>query len=387
MGIKGLTRLISDNAPEAITYKKIGAYQGRRIAIDASMSIYQFMIAVRPGMDGMMLTDASGAETSHLVGLLYRTIRLMMMGIKPLYVFDGKPPEMKSEELVKRREARAKAEAELLKATKADDAEAIEKFSKRTLRVTKEHMAECQRLLTLMGVPWIEAPSEAEAQCAALAKAGKVFAAGSEDTDTLTFGSPILLRNLTASAARKLDIMELDLERALQGLGLTMAQFIDVCILCGCDYCDSIRGIGPVRALQFIKQYGSIEGMLEKIDTTKYVVPDNWNFAVARRLFTDPDVMPADQVDLKANAEAGLDETGLMQYLVEEKGFDTVRISRAVQKIKDIRKKAKGSQTHLDSFFGRPTVIVNQNRKRKAIADAKAKRAGKKRKGNGKPRR
>lgn len=333
-----------------------------------------------------MLTDANGETTSHIVGLLYRTIRLMMNGIKPFYVFDGKPPNLKSGELTKRREAREKADKELLQAQKEDDQEAIEKLSKRTLRVTKVHMAECQRLLTLMGVPWMEAPSEAEAQCAELARGGKVYGAGSEDTDTLTFASPILLRNLTASAARKLDIMEMDLERVLAGLGLTHDQFIDVCILCGCDYCDSIRGIGPVRALKLIKEHGSIEGVLENINREKYIVPENWNYVIARQLFKTPDVTPADDVDLKANAEDGLDEEGLRTFLVDEKGFDPSRLENAIKKIKTIRKSNVGSQTHLDAFFGRPTVVVNPNKKRKAIAAAKAKRA-KKKKGGGKPRR
>lgn len=86
-----------------------------------------------------------------------------------------------------------------------------------------------------------------------------MFAAGSEDMDTLTFGSPVLLRHLTFSEARKAPILEVNLEKALEGLAMTMDQFIDLCILLGCDYLDSVKGVGPTTAIKLLKQYGSIE--------------------------------------------------------------------------------------------------------------------------------
>jgi flap endonuclease-1 len=108
----------------------------------------------------------------------------------------------------------------------------------------QEQNEECRRLLKLMGIPFVIAPCEAEAQCAELCKSGKVFAAGSEDMDTLTFQSPILLRHLTFSEARKMPIIEVHLDSVLAGLEMNMDQFVDLCILLGCDYCDSIKGIG-----------------------------------------------------------------------------------------------------------------------------------------------
>jgi len=94
MGIKGLTALISQHAPNAIKEHEIKTLFGRKVAIDASMSIYQFLIAVRQ-KDGEMLTNDAGETTSHLMGFFYRTIRIVENGIKPAYVFDGKPPELK----------------------------------------------------------------------------------------------------------------------------------------------------------------------------------------------------------------------------------------------------------------------------------------------------
>lgn len=188
----------------------------------SSMSIYSFLIAVRSG--GEMLTNEEGETTSHLMGMFYRTLRIVDNGIKPLYVFDGAPPKLKSGELAKRFQRKAEATEMHEEAKEIGTAEEMEKFSRRTVRVSKEHNAECQRLLKLMGVPYIIAPTEAEAQCAVLARAGKVYAAASEDMDTLCFNSPILLRHLTFSEQRKEPIQEIHLDKVLQGLNMDRKQ-------------------------------------------------------------------------------------------------------------------------------------------------------------------
>ena len=145
-------------------------------------------------------------------------------GIKPLYVFDGAPPKLKSGELAKRTARKSEATEAHEEAKETGTAEDVEKFSRRTVRVTREHNAECKKLMQLMGVPYIDAPTEAEAQCAALARAGKVYAAASEDMDTLCFETPILLRHLTFAEQRKEPIQEIDLKRALDGLGMDRGQ-------------------------------------------------------------------------------------------------------------------------------------------------------------------
>jgi flap endonuclease-1 len=188
------------------------------------MSIYSFLIAVRSG--GEMLTNEDGETTSHLMGMFYRTLRIVDNGIKPVYVFDGAPPKLKSGELAKRFQRKATATEGLEEAKETGTAEDVEKFSRRTVRVTREHNAECQRLLKLMGVPYIIAPTEAEAQCAVLAKAGKVYAAASEDMDTLCFDSPVLLRHLTFSEQRKEPIQEIFTEKVLAGLNMERKQVI-----------------------------------------------------------------------------------------------------------------------------------------------------------------
>lgn len=138
------------------------------------MCLYQFLIAVRT--EGAQLTSVDGETTSHLLGAFYRTIRLIENGIKPVYVFDGKPPDLKSGELNKRQEKRAEAQKALEKATEAGDATEIDKFNRRLVKVTKQHAEEVKQLLSLMGVPYIDAPCEAEAQCAALVGFLKCYA-------------------------------------------------------------------------------------------------------------------------------------------------------------------------------------------------------------------
>jgi hypothetical protein len=145
-------------------------------------------------------------------------------GIKPVYVFDGKPPDLKKDVLAKRFGRREEARAEEEEKKDIADSETLDQLARRQVRPTREHNAEVQRLLTLMGIPWVVSPSEAEAQCAELARAGKVYAAGSEDMDTLTFGSPILLKNLTASEQKKLPVTEVNLHKALEELNMPMSQ-------------------------------------------------------------------------------------------------------------------------------------------------------------------
>jgi flap endonuclease-1 len=271
-------------------------FPGRKIAIDASMCLYQFLIAVRA--DGAQLTSADGETTSHLMGTFYRTIRLLENGIKPVYVFDGKPPDMKSGELAKRAERREEAQKALDKATEAGDEQEMNKFNRRLVKVTKDHNREAKELLKLMGVPYVDAPCEAEAQCAAMVKAGKVFGVATEDMDALTFGSTVLLRHMTFSEARKMPVQEFSYEKVLKGLELNQEEFTDLCILLGCDYCDSIRGVGPKRAMELITQYRSIENILKNIDTKKYTIPENWNYEQARLLFKNPEVADPESLDV-----------------------------------------------------------------------------------------
>ncbi|KAI0826903.1 PIN domain-like protein [Trametes gibbosa] len=374
MGIKGLTALLAEHAPKAFQEHEIKTLFGRKVAIDASMSIYQFLIAVRQ-KDGELLTNDAGETTSHLMGLFYRTIRMVENGIKPAYVFDGKPPELKAGVLSKRFERREEAKEEGEEAKETGTVEDVDRFSRRTVKVTREHNEECRRLLGLMGIPFVVAPSEAEAQCAELARGGKVYAAGSEDMDTLTFGAPIIYRHLTFSEARKTPISEINLQKALEGLEMNMSQFTELCILLGCDYLEPIKGVGPKSALKLIREHGSLgevvahlkEKIAEKEEATEegkkkkggIQIPEEWPWEQAKAIFEKPDVTPADELDLEWKSP---DIDGLVDFLVKEKGFNEERIRKGGEKLsKFLNAKQQG---RLDGFFAvKPKTSPKKNDK------------------------
>ncbi|ODQ79074.1 hypothetical protein BABINDRAFT_162144 [Babjeviella inositovora NRRL Y-12698] len=385
MGIKGLNRLIADNAPTAIRAAEIKSFFGRKVAIHASMCLYQFLIAVRQ-QDGQQLTNEDGQTTSHLMGMFYRTLRMVDNGIKPCYVFDGKPPLMKGGELEKRTAKREHASKQIEELKEAGTLEEVGKFERRLVRVTKEQNDEAKHLLSLMGIPYVEAPCEAEAQCAALAKAGKVFAAASEDMDTLCFETPYLLRNLTFSEARKLPINEIKYETVAEELGMDRAMFVDLCILLGCDYCETIRGVGPVTALKLIKEHGSLEAIVEAIESnpkSKYVVPEDWPYKQARELFLNPEVKDASEIELKWSEP---NEEKLIEYMVQRNGFSEERIKAGIEKLKKGLK--GGVQGRLDGFFSvipKTKEQLEAAKKKRSDSSAasknkKAKSAAKKRK-------
>ncbi|BAF13728.1 flap endonuclease 1-B [Oryza sativa Japonica Group] len=329
MGIKGLTKLLAEHAPGAAVRRRVEDYRGRVVAIDTSLSIYQFLIVVgRKGTE--VLTNEAGEVTSHLQGMLNRTVRILEAGIKPVFVFDGEPPDMKKKELAKRSLKRDGSSEDLNRAIEVGDEDLIEKFSKRTVKVTKKHNEDCKRLLSLMGVPVVQAPGEAEAQCAALCENHKVFAIASEDMDSLTFGARRFLRHLTDLSFKRSPVTEFEVSKVLEELGLTMDQFIDLCILSGCDYCENIRGIGGQRALKLIRQHGYIEEVVQNLSQTRYSVPEDWPYQEVRALFKEPNVC----TDIPDFLWTPPDEEGLINFLAAENNFSPDRVVKSVEKIK-----------------------------------------------------
>eukprot|EP00919_Chromeraceae_sp_WS-2016_P058972 GHVR01140155.1.p1 GENE.GHVR01140155.1~~GHVR01140155.1.p1 ORF type:complete len:358 (+),score=89.99 GHVR01140155.1:57-1130(+) len=348
MGIKGLMKFISDHAPRAIKKVELGSYTGRKLAIDASMSLYQFMIAIREGEGHANLTNEQGETTSHIAGFVNRVIRFLEEGIKPVYVFDGSACQLKSGELLKRSNRRKKAEDDLEIAKEEGDDHDIKKFTARTVKVTRQHNDDIKQLLNLMGVPVVQAPGDAEATCAALARQGVVYATATDDADALTFGTPKQVRhmNLSEQKLRGNPILEVDLSILLNDLNLTQSQFIDMCILFGCDYCDTIKGVGPERAYKLMTECGSMEGVIKKLSSA-YPLPDNFNYKAVHELFTDPPVAESSESDLVCG---DFDAEGLRAFLVDKHSFNPKRVETITEKLK--KAKQKSSQTRLDKFFG-----------------------------------
>ncbi|KAK6590481.1 flap endonuclease 1 [Cryptosporidium xiaoi] len=377
MGIKGLNKLIADNAPKSIQFKAINSLVGKKIAVDASMWIYQFLAAIREGSQWGNLTNSSGESTSHINGMLSRTIRLLEAGIKPVFVFDGVPPDLKCQELAKRNERREKAHSELEKAIEIGDEELIRKQSIRTIQVTKQQVDDVKKLLKFLGLPTIDAPSEAEAQCAELCKEGIVYGVATEDADSLTFGTPIVIRHLNFSdSSRKVmqkhhpgkNMMQIiNLSTLLSELELNMYQFIDLCILCGCDYCPTIRGIGANTAYKLLKKHKDIETIIKNIDQNKNPIPDNFDYVKVRELFKSPEISKLNEIENQIKwMNPKYDE--LSEWLIKEQNFSESRVQSYCERIKKSR--SKTAQTCLDVFFNSNSKNLNtkQNTEKPELA-------------------
>lgn len=328
----------------------LSSLSGKVVAIDAYNALYQFLAIIRQP-DGTPLMDHSGRITSHLSGLFYRTCNLLELGIKPVYVFDGKPPDLKEAEIKSRMKVKEEAIKKYEAALREGKIEEARKYAQMTSHL-KDYMAEdAKRLLTLMGVPWVQAPSEGEAQAAHIVRKGDANFCASQDYDSLLFGAPHLLRNLTISGKRKLprknvyvevtpEIVELD--RILRELGITREQLIDVGILIGTDYNpDGVRGIGPKTALKLIKTYGSLEKALPAIKGAEFPVEP----AKIREIFLHPNV--TDKYEIKWG-EPNIE--GVLSFLCGEKDFSEDRVRKALEEAIRGMRKARAKRT-LESWF------------------------------------
>ena len=324
---------------------------GKSIAVDAYNTLYQFLAIIRQP-DGTPLKDSHGKITSHLSGLLYRTANLVEMGIKVVYVFDGVPPALKEVEIKRRARVKEEALVKYERALKAGKMEEARTYAQMTSRL-KDYMAEdSKRLLTQMGVPWVQAPSEGEAQAAYLAKRGDTNYCASQDYDSLLFGTPMLVRNVTISGRRKLprkhvyvevipEIVQLD--QVLKELGITREQLVDIGILVGTDFNpEGVKGIGPKTALKLIKQHGSLEKLLPTLKEAQFPVEPQR----IREIFLNPKVTDNYKLTWK---EPEID--GVVDFLCREKDFSEERVRKAIGKMTKGLRKAKGKVT-LEAWFG-----------------------------------
>jgi len=308
------------------------ALKGTSFAIDASIEIHQFLALVRK-RDGTLFTDSQGRVTSHLIGLLTRTSRMIAdFDMKPVFVFDGKPNPLKRRTLEIRREVRKKAEVEYVEAvSKKDYAKAWSK-AVMTGRVTGSVLDDTKRLLTLMGIPWLEALEDAEAQASFMAARGDVWAVGSKDYDCLLYGAPILARYLTLTGREWLPAQRrsrplipelIRLSENLALLGITREQLVDLAILVGTDFNQGVKGIGPKKALKIVRDYGSIEQMPEEMRSKLTEDLNN-----VRQVFLKPRVL--EKYLLKRSPP---DRDGLIKFLSEERGFNKERVERLTERL------------------------------------------------------
>ncbi|MCD6512988.1 MAG: flap endonuclease-1 [Thermoplasmata archaeon] len=309
--------------------------KGSIVAVDAFNTLHQFLSIIRQ-RDGTPLKDSMGRVTSHLSGILYRTANLVENGIKPVYVFDGKPHPLKMHTIQRRNEIRKEAEKEWKEAVKRGDMEEAFKKAQRSSRINEEIVKEAKALLGILGIPYIQAPGEGEAQAAYMASRGDVDAVASQDFDSLLFGSPVLVRNLAVTGKRKLPdkhiwvnvhVEKIELGRLLETHGITREQLVDIAILIGTDFNEGIKGIGPKKALVLIKKYGKIENIPELAIE---------GYDEVRKIFLEPDVTGDYTMEWKE-----VDEEELIKFMCDEHDFSVDRVRHAAEKYRKFAKSFK----------------------------------------------
>ncbi|KAM9321987.1 putative flap endonuclease 1 homolog [Pholidichthys leucotaenia] len=322
MGITKLADLIRCDAPDAVSHKDISDYTGKVIALDTSIIVNQFR--------------AAAPTLSPLRGLFFRTLTFLEHDIKPVFVFDGKAPGEKTAVLEKR-------------------AETTGFHSSNRTGTASSLTRDCVQLLKYLGVPIIQAPGDAEALCAQLVKEGTVDAVASEDMDTLPFGGSTLIRQLNAK--KDSEIIQYSLPILLEELKISHKEFVDLCILLGCDYCDKIPGLGPKRALTLIQKHRTIEEVVLHVNRESHPVPHFWKYKEARKIFMDgPQIQTPELVWTEPDEEA------LVGFLSNNKRVKEQRIRNRMTNFRAVREhkreerekeRAEGSsrQTRMEDFF------------------------------------
>lgn len=311
--------------------------RGRSFAVDAFNVLHQFLAVIRT-REGRPLTDPEGRVTSHLVGLAFRTTRLVVdYRMRLVFVFDGVPPRLKRGEVEKRRALKRRAEAEYAEAVEAGDLATAFSKAVQTGRLDSYMVGDAKRLLDLLGVPWVQAPGEGEAQAAHMAARGDAWAASSRDYDSLLFGAPRLVRYLTIQGqewlpskgrARRLEPELIELEALLGHHGISREQLVDLAILVGTDFNQGVKGVGPKTALKLVKQHGGLEHMPEEV---RERLPDSLD--ELRRIYLEPEVTDDYTVE-----EGSLREAELFSFLCGERGFSRERVEAVVDRMKQSRR-------------------------------------------------
>ena len=319
-------------SPEEIRFEDL---DGKVVALDAANVIYQFLSSIRQ-IDGTPLKDQNGRITSHFSGILYRTSSLVEKGIKPIYVFDGQSSALKKETQQKRREIKEESERkwkEALEEGRLDDAR---KFAVRSSRMSPEIVEGSKKLIKLMGIPYIQAKGEGEAQASYMVSRGDAWCVASQDYDCMLFGASRMVKNLTISGTQNTPEL-IELKKILGTLDITREQLVDLAIMVGTDFNQGIKGIGAKKGLNLIKKHGDIFQILEKLDIQLDVDP-----TILRDMFLNHEV--DSDYDLKWQKA---DEQGIVDFLCGEHDFSENRVLSAVDKLK----KLQTTQSSLEQWF------------------------------------
>jgi flap endonuclease-1 len=329
MGIKNLLKFLSEHS-DIVKEKEHSDYYGKKIAIDISILMYQVVIAIRNS--GSDLINSKGCVTSHILGLFNKTIIFLEKGIIPVFVFDGKPPHLKQKILDARKQVRRKALEKLVDAQTESDKI---KYLKRSVWISREQIDQCRELLSLMGVPYIDAPQEADSQLSYLCKENMVYAVLTEDMDILTFGSPKIIRNLTSTNKTPLEI---ELNEILKKINVTYDEFIELCILFGCDYCHNLTDIKSNEIYSVYIKHKSIEKSLDELKSLGYNIPDKFEYNEAKEYFK---LSYHNEVNPESMKMKKPENDKLLNLLVNNYGLIKFKILNKINRLNDLYTKFK----------------------------------------------
>jgi flap endonuclease-1 len=332
----------------------LDSLSGKIIAVDAFNVLYQFLASIRQE-DGTPLQDFRGNVTAHLSGLFYRSTKLIENGIKPVYVFDGKPTKLKGKTQEQRAAAKEIAKKKWEKALERGELKEAKKYAQATSRLTPEMSDESKELLDCMGIPWVQAEGEGEAQAAIMVYEGTAYAAASQDYDALLFGTPVLVRNISITGRRKVPrqdryIMvepeEIRLGETLKALGITREQLIIIGILTGTDFNKGVKGVGPKTALKIVKEHKKIGGIVNYVKK-KY----DYDFEVEPKEILDLFMKPKKARVPGKFRWGNVDGEKISELLVKRHDFSEERVRKTTENlIKSFEE--KGKQRGLGEWFG-----------------------------------
>ena len=321
--------------PESIKFDDL---KGKIVALDAANVIYQFLSSIRQA-DGTPLMDHNGKVTSHFSGILYRTTSLIEKGIKPFYVFDGKSNVLKKGTQVKRSEFRKESHEKWKIALDEGRIEDARKYAVRSSRMSTEVVEGSKILLELMGIPYIQAKGEGEAQASYMVDKGDAWCVGSQDYDCILFGATRTVKNLTITGGRA-NLELILLKKVLEKLKINRYQLVDLAILVGTDFNAGINGIGAKKGLNLIKKYGDVYKVLDHLNVELEVDPQ-----LLRDLFLKHEFIS----DYKLKW-GNPDRDGVIEFLAGDHDFSEDRLVTAIDKLDKLRK-IDNSQSSLEKWF------------------------------------
>ncbi len=322
------------------------------LVVDSMNLLYQFLTSIC-GPDGAVFLNKEGDVTSHLIGLFHRVTTFMEKGLKLVFVFDGKAPDLKQKTWEKRTAVKEEASLKLKEAEEAGDVTSMRKFASRTVKLNKKMIDDAKQVLTLLGLPIVQAPSEGEAQTAYMTKVGDAYASISQDYDNLIFGCPRLVRNLSLEGKRKragkfaykiIKPEQIMLQDVLKNLELEIDQLIVLAILVGTDYNPGgVKGIGPKTGLKLLKEFpNNFSAIFEKVEWEKHYPDLIW-----KEIFNTIKQIPTTR-EYKLEW-APVQEEKLIDLLVNRHDFNHDRVKSKLEKLKGQQDNL--TQKGLSSFF------------------------------------